>query len=617
MTKRLPNKSRVATVSRVRKTAMMGAAATALIAASPSFSADASTAQATELQTAIREILRTPLKEVSWRENIAAKSRTPARFSAISIGNGDDIIVGPDETALSHAESVEDIALVNTGNLTGGIGIEVSTGAINMADAIFDQSGVYVMPGVYKYVYDDAGNVVSTGTATAEITRSYRDTILNRDPLESTISIDNSGSITFSGREGISASNQAGESITISNSGDIASSQDTEGRAGIYATTETFRYTFIETLTDPGEFTYNANGQLTGVIEPDKWTVDVQRVDMEYDGGAINIHNTGDIDMGDVGALASFSEMHSAGIYAKGDGGTTIDNEGDIKVGRGSFGIRAVTNGETSITNSGRIDIGNASAGISVWRSNGDAGDYRVGGDVYVLNTGDIFGGITKDELEPGEVTTVVGMHVVALGSNNEYLAGQAHWNLLAAEYNELLGSDVYTMYDVPKLRLYDTTTINRGHIELGDGGHGISVDPLAGFSTAINEGTIIVGDGRPDFQSNLEFASAGVYQRNWDHNGMGVTTSINAETGIIVTGDDSIGVGNLNYAGDSIAINEGSITSGDGVTEFITDGYGQSYDRVFQTKGLLSMSTALFAPGTSAYARNSGEHHGRRTRSR
>ena len=46
----------------------------------------------------------------------------------------------------------------------------------------------------------------------------------------------------------------------------------------------------------------------------------------------------------------------------------------------------------------------------------------------------------------------------------------------------------------------------------------------------------------------------------------MGVTTSINAETGIIVTGDDSIGVGNLNYAGDSIAINEGSITSGDGV---------------------------------------------------
>ena len=161
---------------------------------------------------------------------------------------------------------------------------------------------------------------------------------------------------------------------------------------------------------------------------------------MEYDGGAINIHNTGDIDMGDVGALAAFTEMHSAGIYAKGDGGTTIDNEGDIKVGRGSVGIRAVSNGTTSITNSGRIDIGNASAGISVWRSNGNAGDYRLGGDVYVLNTGDIFGGITKDELEPGEVATAVGMHVVALGSNNEYMAGMAHRNLMAAEYNEILG---------------------------------------------------------------------------------------------------------------------------------------------------------------------------------
>ena len=583
MTKVLPNKSRVAKVSRVRKSAMMGAAATALIAATPSFSADAPAQEAAPLQAAIRNILRTPVKEISWRVKLAAAPGTPARLSAIDIGNGDDISVGADEVAISHAETEEDINLVNTGNLTGGVGIEVSTGAINLADAIFDQSGVNVIPGVYKYIYDDAGNVVSTGTATAEITRSYRDTILIRDPLPSRISIDNTGSVSFSGREGISASNKSGESITITNSGDITSTLDTEGRAGIYATTETFRYTLIETLTDPGEFTYNADGQLTGVIEPDKWTVDVQRVDMEYDGGTINIHNTGDIDMGDVGALAMFTEMHSAAIYAKGDGGTTIENEGDIKVGRGSFGIRAVSQGNASITNSGRIDMGNASAGISVWRSNGNAGDYRLSGDTYVLNTGDIFGGITKDELEPGEVPVAFGMHVVAPGSNNEYLAGMAHWNLLAAEYNEILGSEVYTLNDVPNLRLYNTTTINRGHIELKDGGVGIAVDPLAGFSTAINEGTIIVGDGRPDFQSNIPLPSAGVYQRNADHNGMGVTTSINAETGIIVTGDDSVGVGNVNWAGDSIAINEGSITSGDGVVGRYS-AYGESYDRVFQT---------------------------------
>ena len=88
---------------------------------------------------------------------------------------------------------------------------------------------------------------------------------------------------------------------------------------------------------------------------------------------------------------------------------------------------------------------------------------------------------------------------------------------------------------------------VNQGHIELKDGGRRHrDPDPLAGFSTAINEGTIIVGDGRPNFQSNYPVA-----QRRYLPaatriiDGMGSTTSINAETGIIVTGDDSVGVGN------------------------------------------------------------------------
>ena len=148
------------------------------------------------------------MKEISWREKLAAAPGTPARLSAIDIGNGDDISVGADEVAISHAETEEDINLVNTGNLTGGVGIEVSTGAINLADAIEDLSGVVVSRALYEYVYDDAGNVVSTGTATAEITLSYRDTTLIRDPLASRITIDNSGSINFSGREGISAVQQ-------------------------------------------------------------------------------------------------------------------------------------------------------------------------------------------------------------------------------------------------------------------------------------------------------------------------------------------------------------------------------------------------------------------------
>ena len=205
MTKRVPNKSRVASVSKMRKTAMMGAAATALIAAMPSFGADTPVAQPTPLQAAIKDILRLPVRQFSWREKLAASPATPARLSAIDIGNGDDISVGADEVAISHAETEDDINLVNTGNLTGGVGIDVSTGAIDLATLHRRRVERGRAACLYQHVYDDAGNVVSTGTATAEITLSYRDTTLARDPLASRISIDNSGSIAFSGRHGISA----------------------------------------------------------------------------------------------------------------------------------------------------------------------------------------------------------------------------------------------------------------------------------------------------------------------------------------------------------------------------------------------------------------------------
>ena len=156
MTKGLPHKARAATVSRVHKSAMIGVAATALIAAAPAFSADATTM---ELQATIRSILHTALKDSSWREKAAGPRETP-RLNAISIGNDDDIIVGADETALTQSDSVQDIDLVNTGNLTGGIGIEVSTGEINLADAVFDESMTYGWQDDWEFLYDDAGNPV-------------------------------------------------------------------------------------------------------------------------------------------------------------------------------------------------------------------------------------------------------------------------------------------------------------------------------------------------------------------------------------------------------------------------------------------------------------------------
>ena len=430
---------------------MMGAAATALIAAAPAFAAS----QATEasLQATIRNILRTPVKATSWRVKASATSEVPTRFSAISIDNGDDVSVGADESALSHAESVEDVSLVNTGNLTGGIGIEVSTGEINLADAVFDDSATYEWNDDREFIYDDAGNHLQPygyyqSVATSHVTLETRQTILNTDPLDSRISIDNRGSIAFSGLRGIKANNPAGESITITNSGDITSTQDLANRVGIYASTESLQNRYSNTLTQPGDFTYNAYGQLTGVVSPNEVLLVNHAIDMELDGGAIDIHNTGDIDMGPVQGYAGFGVMASVGIYTRGDGGTTIVNEGNIKVGDFSSGIFTFSTATTSITNAGRIEVGNASAGIFFEESQGAAefyrlGGYRLGGDVYILNTGDIVGGENKADTPPGGYTDVGGIRVFSAGSNNSLLGDAAEINELLTEYNQMLGEDV------------------------------------------------------------------------------------------------------------------------------------------------------------------------------
>ncbi len=610
MTKGLTHKARVAMTSRLRRTAMMSAAATAFMGAARSLYAGVSVEPVTTVQAAVKEALSGGKKPPV--PSLAAVPAGPVTISAIDIGNGDDISVGPDETAISHAEAVEDVNVVNTGNLTGGIGIEVSSGAVNLADAIFDETTSYVTPGAYEVLYDMAGNPVygpdpwPLTAATGVFSYTTRNTILARDPLASTVSIDNAGSIAFSGRNGIKASNVTGQSITIDNSGDITATSETAGRVGIYAVTESFSDTFEDTLTQAGEFIRNDNGQLVEVISPNQYDTYRQHVDMEYDGGSIDIHNTGDIDMGAVTGPRLYGSS-SVGIYAKGDGGTTIVNDGHITVDRWSSAIQVATTAGLTITNNARIDLGNGSHGIVTGQSFGNAGDYRLGGDVYILNTGDIVGGITKDQAAPDEFVFATGMNIFALGSNNEYMAGAAHANQIYAAYNELLGSEVYTLIDVPNLRLYDTTVVNQGHIELKDGGIGILVMPRAGESTAVNEGTIIVGDGTSVFEGNNQQSSAGIHQTNFPFNGMGSTVSINTETGIIVTGDDSAGISNLNLAGISVAINEGSITAGNGVSRLVTDYTGTTFDRLFHSFGIQSVSAGP-AFGTYAYALNTGE---------
>ena len=63
MTTRSPGKTRAATDSRVRKTALVGAAATALLAAAPHAQAAPIDTQATTLQNAVRNTLRPQIRE--------------------------------------------------------------------------------------------------------------------------------------------------------------------------------------------------------------------------------------------------------------------------------------------------------------------------------------------------------------------------------------------------------------------------------------------------------------------------------------------------------------------------------------------------------------------------
>ena len=203
--------------------------------------------------------------------------------------------------------------------------------------------------------------------ATADITtRNSRSTILNPDPLDSTISIDNSGSIAFSGLRGIKANNPSGESITITNSGDITSTQDTcDSDRHLCLDGIASRNDHRSTLIEPGDFTRNAYGQLTGVIARNEITVDQPH---GGHGGTTPAPSTSTTPVTSTWApsqaYAGYGVMASVGIYTRGDGGTTIVNDGDITVGEFSAGILTFSTATTSITNSGRIEVGNSSAGI-------------------------------------------------------------------------------------------------------------------------------------------------------------------------------------------------------------------------------------------------------------
>ena len=450
MKKGLPNKSRVATVSRMRKSAMMGAAATALIAAAPTFSADASPTR--------QRRCRQPSGASCGRQRgsphgarLSSRRRELPPDSARSSSATATTSPSAPTKRRSASESVEDISLVNTGDLTGGIGIDVSTGANDLADAMSDQTSSYVFGGNYEYRSSTTPAIPSTAQmATSRRSRrprspiNIRATILEPDPLESTISIDNSGSIAFSGLQRHPGDQpgrrvdrhrqfrrhhlDAGHRVPVRHlrlDGNIRPVGSPRPRP--------------RPATSPTTPTASSRAS----TRPTSSRSTTSPVDMEYDAGVISIQNSGNIDMGAVAGRPVSTARASSRRRASPRGATAARPSSTPATSRSTSGAPASMpprRRRPRSSTAGRIDIGNLSSGISFGPSRGSAGDYRLGGDVYILNTGEIHGGVTRDEGDPAVRRAATGINVFSLGSNNEYLAAQAHVNEIFAQLQRAAG---------------------------------------------------------------------------------------------------------------------------------------------------------------------------------
>ena len=363
---------------------------------------------------------------------------------------------------------------------------------------------------------------ISAGLRQAKRTTRQKFILRTVIRTDATVSIDNSGSVSFSGLYGVSAKNSTGEDISITNSGDITSTEDTFRRVGIYAdSTVGYVRTDEQVVVNPGELEYNgsASWHVTGVVEESYTTRTTTRILHQGDVGSITIENSGTIDMGEVYLPFNMGGLASEGITAVGNDGIDISNSGTIKVSDFSNAINVYSDGGTTIENSGSIEIGNLSRGISVSSNTlwgfqvGD--DYRNGGDTTIVNTGDITGGMTHEEALESDNAVAFGSQwqgrnlVISIGisvdvrnTNNEYLARDIQqaelWDYYASIFGEQYFPDLRD--NAPNTEIYSVTIDNQGTITLGDGGRGVVALASYGDITVSNSGTITVGESQVIF---------------------------------------------------------------------------------------------------------------------
>jgi len=630
----------------------------------------------------VQNLLAVPMDAQAGEATISASAFSISTMATgtVTYDNSNDITVSDAETAIEVDGGTDHVVVNNTGDLTGGGGINVSTSDFDGLNAEVWESNSFTRTSYYSAplftdtgepvtapCYWDPGTECQLSAVYAKLTGTYNTTVLNGTQTDAQITINNGGDINFSYLRGINAENEAGAGIAINNTGDISSTQDTAGRAGIRATTDIYYFNSVadgpnvvvegEYTVIPGPYPDSTwDDKLTGVTTiQERERTESSRVHGN-DLGSIQISNAGTIDMGfvDVSEIPSGyvpAYTQSVGIYARGFGGIDIVNQasGTIKVGDFSDGITAISGGDVTIQNDGRIEIGNRSHGILAIAVNQPSGDiYAHGGDTTIINTGDIVGGMTKAEAEAspnhnafggpdyftGETYLVgsAGIRVDNLGTNADGSGRYIH----AVENLQMYGFDVkltdpefrpYLPGDpappaeltdpkeieewwdnfVPKLENFTTTIVNLGNIDLKDGAAGIHATAVYGEIRAYNGGTIKVGNGDSRFGQNTDARSAGIYMNNNPSGGLADFYAKNEAGGIIVTGDDGVGIQLKSAGGSATAINEGSITVGNGgLGDRTNNETEETYDWLFPSIGM-SAITAGISIGQTAIAVNSG----------
>ena len=618
--------------SAIRRASFMGAAATALVAGAPllysrAVAAEITTVNAAQATTTAESGQVQDLMSVPLEGSMAPASEPVISLAIDDSATGSDNLIVNNDTTVSDGVVLDgeigDITFNNSGDISGGI--DVNTGKFREEDSeiVVDHTvevGRYVVD--IGYDADQGGWMSNVIKAKRYDTFNYG--LHDANSNDATIRIQNDGSVRFTGERGINAKNESGSLIEITNTGDIISEGGTDGAVGIFADTTNQAMPWSSDLVDsvvvPGtyEYVYAPDWQgnptiraLHKVIEQGYQHYTYQVSGLWKDRGDIVISNAGNIDLG-------ADSRDTTGILTASPGKTFIDNSGEITVGYGRFakGIQSYVQGETTVYNSGSINFKNGGTGIDV-RTDPNVGtqldDFFNSGDMLIVNTGDITGGVTREEFLAQDAEYIynnsdwsgspeidaTGMFGYSFGSNGKGNTPVFKWRYdLIIDSYERYGMELPTegpLFDFLErnklysegVETYETTLINAGNITLGDGAVGVKGASLFGELNLINTGTISVGDGATDIDNDRgsDFSAGMSSHRHYGSNSSMYADiyMLNEAGGIITTGDDAIGMAGYIQAGTLEMVNRGDITVGDGLAwEQVYYGWSGTYNQTY-----------------------------------